>query len=741
MGQNGCPRGAPQIVPAVPRKFERPSTKQSANRDEPSRPSSQGKSDTLQHSPSQHLQNCAAKSHTATSPNTQDFGIEKYGRLPPPFYPANPSPIPSKHGFPLPDPGYDAEEGISSATSGPHECPQWTNSDSAYAGNPTPPHDDSPAPFHYSVNAQTFHPQPTPPSDMTPSPTQSSYQRMPYPYNISFYPPQTPEFVDSPSSAESLYQGYSYAPPLMNLNFYAPPYSPDDYINSAEASVEMTSNVEQDAAISEHNGFAPIPQNGEIDWSTQSEAPATIDSRGTSDPDYQDLSNKQALSQTSSEAQDGPTKSNEMIGGDSRSFSDPISIDRGQDEPEGHGLRPKTSPGEPYLWQQMSNLPPFFLQHFNNPKYADCRLSISFKNQSYESFDLLLHRVILAYSPFMAALLESSESASDGLRLSSLDVTDKYITPQAIEFAISTCYIQAPDEFHWTAYKSSGPGAQEPATSMDNNLAILAAGQLFGLPDVVARGSSMAVRELSADTIEQALSFALQAFAKGDLESSEYVSAFLRGGPSGARRDRSSIDHQMKPDNDSPNARPTNRQTDDGRPWVENIFLFLRCLEWIVRHYPDDCSVDTSAQSLASIDRLPQLPQIPQNGPKSRLSRIQFGSLSSEKDEEAPRSTPENMTLSSILLSLPFGLLEHIVSKLQQRMSAESFKALIDERERRRRRVLQEHPGYNQTNTPLGKDDPVGWEEYLDTETTTEDEGVPYRIAKRWVGTELTSNA
>lgn len=513
-------------------------------------------------------------------------------------------------------------------------------------------------------------------------------------------------------------------------------------MNPPEAAANITSSVEQDATISEYNSFSSIPQNGEIDWSSQSEAPATTDSRGSSDPNYQDLPNKQAPSQISSEAQDGPTKINGMIEGDSRSSPHPISTDKGQDERKSYELWPRTTLAEPYhVWEDKSISHLIFLQHFNNAKYADCHLRISFENQSYETLDLLLHRIILAYSPFLAALLESSELASDGLRHSSLNVTDKYVTPQAIEFAISTCYGRAPEEFPGMASETSDSEAQKSATSIENGLAFIAAGQLLGLPDVVAQGSSMAVRSLNMDTIEQGLSFALEAFAKDDLESFEYVSAVVRGGTRsrGARRDRPSVHQQSKSDNDSSGLGPTNTETDAGQPLVENKFLFLRCLEWIVRQYPDKCSVDISAQSLASIDRLPQIPQITQNGPKSRLSRIQFGSLSSEKDEEVPKSTNQNTTLASILLSLPHGLIEHVVSTLQHRISAESLKALIEERERRRRRVLQEHPDYKQINTSLEKGDPVGWEEHL--ETASEDEGVPYRIAQRWVGAQLTSNA
>ena len=178
MGEIERPRGAPRIVPAVPMKYERCIAKSNSKADncDASRVTSQGKSGL--HRATGRMSDI----FPATISSVQDYGIEKHGKLPPPFYPAAFSPTQAsfafKHGSPLPQELLEANGDETPAISPPRqvEHPQWTSPDAAYPANPTPPNDGSPTPFHYSVDAQTFRPQPTPPSDMTPSPTQSLLQ-------------------------------------------------------------------------------------------------------------------------------------------------------------------------------------------------------------------------------------------------------------------------------------------------------------------------------------------------------------------------------------------------------------------------------------------------------------------------------------------------------------------------------------------------------------------------------------
>ena len=742
MAGNNRPRGAARnIVPAVPRKYERSSTKQTVNGNETTALPSQGTSSTLRSQNNTLSMGQTTNPLIVTTPSrasVQDYGIEKHGKLPPPFYPANSSPsrpsISSDHGSPLLQPSLEAEQGDTSLMS-PSDCPQWSASNSAYAGNPTPPDEDSPKPFHYSVNAKTFHPQPTPPSDMTPSPTQSSYQRFPYPHNISFYAPQTPEYADSPSSAGSLYQGYSYAPPpLMNFNYEAPVYTHDEYVNPPEQLVDGYPNGGQDSSISEPDSYNSVPKDEVADWSSQCGGPVTSRSFASSGSYSQDIPVQQTLPRPFSEADIRLSDSGQKLDG---GFSKPIDMGAEQDATEGYDVWRKialddlrTVPEEVCI-EQMT-MPSFFLQHFDNTQYADCRLRITVKDKASESFDLLLHRVLLTYSPTLAAKLESAEPDIDGLSLIVLDAAGNFITPDAIKSALYTCYGRPLCDFIGTTSKISVSFAQDSATWMGNALAFVAAGQLLGLPAVVARGLQIATRILNWDNIEKALSFALEGLTQNNLDSVDNVSLLLRGVEirNGVKKDDLSVDQRSGLNSTLSDTGPTITDYEVHLHSTNAEPLIVHCVRMIIDYFPKGWTVDPSTHSMSSIDRLPEATTEPRNGPKSRLSRIQFGSLSSGEDDEAPKSTDQNPVLSSIMLSLPFGLIDHIVSRLQQYLTAESLKALIDERERRRQTVLQEKPECGTRNSGVA----LGWQEYLDT--VTDEQGPRIRISRRWIGPE-----
>ena len=83
-----CSKGPTRIIPAVPLKYERSSAKSICkdNSPIPSKKASQSTS---------HLSGNVTPTterHTPITPSTQDYGIEKHGKLPPPFYPATSSP-------------------------------------------------------------------------------------------------------------------------------------------------------------------------------------------------------------------------------------------------------------------------------------------------------------------------------------------------------------------------------------------------------------------------------------------------------------------------------------------------------------------------------------------------------------------------------------------------------------------------------------------------------------------------
>lgn len=520
----------------------------------------------------------------------------------------------------------------------------------------------------------------------------------------------------------------------MGLNFEGPVYSHNEFVNSPEALAYGYQNGGQDSSISEEDSYASVPKRGELDWSSQSGDPVTATSLVSSDSGREDAPGKPNLPRVSSNANIEPLNSSQKLNGD---FSNLINMGAQQEATEGYDVWRKIAlddlqsvPEEVRLEQMM--MPSFFLQHFDSARFADCRLHISVKDRSSESLDLLLHRVLLTYSPTLAAKLESAEPDSDGLSLIVLDAAGKFITPDAIKSALYTCYGRPLRDFIGTTSNIAVSYTQDSATWMENALAFVAAGQMLGLPAVVARGLQIATRILNWDNIEKALSFAIEGQTQNDLDSVDAVSVLLRGVglANGAQMENLLVDQQSDLENTPSDTGPTATDTDVYLHSTNADPLILHCVRMIIDHFPKGWTVDPSVHSLTSIDRLPETIAKPQSGPKSRLSRIQFGSLGSGEDEEAQVSTEQIPILSSIMLSLPFGLADHVVSRLQRCFTAESLKALVDERERRRQMALQEYPDCAFSNSG----DPLGWEEYLDT--VTDNLGTRSRISRRWIGSD-----
>ena len=388
------------------------------------------------------------------------------------------------------------------------------------------------------------------------------------------------------------------------------------------------------------------------------------------------------------------------------------------------------------LQHEQMMMPSFFLQHFNNSRYADCRIRISIKERPNDNLELLLHSVLLSYSPTLALELESSEPADDGLRVITLDTSDKFITLDAVESALYTCYGRPLCDFIGTTLNVAVSFAQDSATWMENALAFVAAGELLGLPAVVSRGLQIAMRILNWDNVEKALSFALDGWAKEDPAFTDSVSTLLYGliHPDDVMIEDHSADQLLAGDRISPNTGSMTREIVDPHS-MNAVPLVASCLQMILHKLPQGWKLDTSAPSLSLIDRLPQTLGRRPSIPRARLSQIQFGSLSTEETKETQKVSEQDTMLSSIMLSLPFFLIKFLTSELYS-IPLKSLNALVDERECRRHLVLLECPAYSSGTQSLDTSDPVGWEEYV--EMVTDDEGDHPRISRRWTGLETS---
>ena len=537
---------------------------------------------------------------------------------------------------------------------------------------------------------------------MTPSPVHSLYQHDPSTRSISFYPPETPEYIDPPSSAHSLYPHYSYEPiPFQN----ALP-------------------VQQNTSIG-YTGTSEVLANGstsnsQLTTPAQYKLPADSASQSVTDSDHPDTEPEQAFSRTSVDPSDlKGSNGNDKPMDDATCDVEPAGIKKCTEAKTDYGLWRRMALHDlqavsDQVWHSQMMMPSFFLQHFNDPRYADCRVHITKNNRPVSGTGLLLHSVLLTYSPTLAHTLESTEPASDGLRSIVLAANDGFLTPYAIECALHTCYGWPLAIFIGTNTVNTAPEsyAKESVTWMKNALAFIAAGQLLTLPAVIARGLQIATRILNWDNIAKALAFVIAELTRHGLLSTECISTLLRATP-GRTEDIASLPYS------------------DAQP------LLVVCLRMLQESISKDWILNRSAPSLHSIDRLPSISPEPQAGPKSRLNHIQFGSLASEQSQETPNPKTQDAMLSSIMLCLPFALVGYLISKVQDEVTEECLRSLVNEREHRRQALLREAV----QGPDLEESNPLGWEEYL--ETVTEDESTKCFISRRWTGlsTSTTNHA
>lgn len=359
------------------------------------------------------------------------------------------------------------------------------------------------------------------------------------------------------------------------------------------------------------------------------------------------------------------------------------------------------------------SVPTFLTQHFDSPQYADCRLRVTFSNSKYTPEELLVHRVVIAQSPTLATLLTSSETDNDGMKLVHLGVLSSFVDPIAIRSALLTCYGQSP----WNFVGLDKPKQSSPLSSddwtcwMENALAFAAAGIVFQLVDVVARGTQIVSSILGWHTIQPALKFIMEGVIDGipDDESDGGI-VQLQGLGISDGLNPSSVSVQP--------LRDSNPSMTSLSPYTHGIAAY-RVKQLCLRFMSDqisffnDLTLKPAARALKHLDRLPL--EVDSQSPSSRshLSHIQFGSL----PMKAPReSTSINTKISSIMLSIPYVLLLELVEQIEHVIGADTITSIVAERERRRRMVLRDTSvSYDQRTAMMEAWVPVGWEEAVNT--------------------------
>ena len=585
-----------------------------------------------------------------------------------------------------------------------------------------------------NATAQTFHAHPTPPADIA---TESSYNgydlaqpaplepepilpthafpsRLQQPYqgyeesaNISFHaPPQSSN--DSSSPKQSFYQGYAYAPAFYGYTAQSHVFQhPIESPSCTEAGGFSEQRYESQPPSYSNPSTYPVlgsqppltPSRTPLDpsaqpWSYSNAPPSTTPYDYGYLPSYHAPSNFQSRVRSSSQ---GTLKSDDFAR--AAGFADhsprPVYVNAYEMEIS-RLLRDIGRAFNDYMSNQMP-LVEHLLQQFNVQEYANCSLTLVHENLRFEKTTWSLNSLLLAQSNKLRDLLKSADLSEEGERRLEIKLTDRFVTPWAMNIVLRVLYGEHPETFTFAMiHNLYDADADSWALLMDSCLSIAAAGYILGLENISSRALQFASAIIQWDNLEHVLSFGLESGPnRRNSPSIDVIPSHFRS-PVESRGNDPTSTFNLTPPSSSTESRPepsgNSGSRDDGMSSVSSYIeirsasdLLTRCLQWMAFNLDDIWHFDPSARPLAEVDRLPTTAESRSPLSKSRLSRIQFGDHPSEIHTKA---SSRDILVSSIVLSLPFPALKYMLDAGNQPILRQ-LHAIVKERERRRQIVLQ----------------------------------------------------
>jgi hypothetical protein len=320
----------------------------------------------------------------------------------------------------------------------------------------------------------------------------------------------------------------------------------------------------------------------------------------------------------------------------------------------------------------------YLVTQFNNPEFADCTLDISAKGHSV---NLSLHSVVVARSPRIRSLLvaQTHRDGSNGRTHIVLEPSDAFVSIPAIVSALRVCYGTSASASHFSSAFPAPPEADERGyLSMDMCLAYLAAGHLLQLNEVATVGLNSAYSILTVDKLETYLAFGLA----GSLEAFESNETELQDGQCLKRSTFA--------------------------PYSDEVVG--TAIHFILSRLHPGFELDVNAPASEKLGGIPNFKDSSDIGHRRlssnpKLSFIQFGEM------QAPVE-PDTTILSTLLLSLPFDILRHM---LRTTGLPDLTRVVVDERERRRveylKRFESQGSGYGGVSKKKAR---ASWQENVD---------------------------
>lgn len=380
-----------------------------------------------------------------------------------------------------------------------------------------------------------------------------------------------------------------------------------------------------------------------------------------------------------------------------------------------------------------------------NEEFCDYRIVLKSSKENFYPITFRAHKALLARSPRLKTILSSSSSSyttSNGNNNNEIEAItgETFCMVKAFETALQNLYglpILDAGSLRHAAVTALGYNNEEMlqkvypfplhAALADFAMCYAASGAFFEMKEIVEAGVRLASEVLHWENVEMVLYFAL------------CVSAFIITLPTGS--------------GDTNNESTTVVDLRDiYAPRLTTAALtFL--VNYIDAHQPFTLYI--SAQCKCMPDRIPEhLGQIPGSilsNPK--LAEVKFGSFNSLEEEEEQgaktQPSPETVTLSAILICLPFRQLREAFAIMREKgvLSGGLAQAIVVEREARRLyalRVLVEEARQQQQapkNQEVNQDRirELGFREFFTTKSVHDGVvRVQIELQREWVGMVYT---
>ncbi len=338
-------------------------------------------------------------------------------------------------------------------------------------------------------------------------------------------------------------------------------------------------------------------------------------------------------------------------------------------------------PSRPTAVEDSIALSQYLHGQFGNRDFADYVIQLSHSSYLFPPTALPCHGVVLARSPNLRSLMAMQNSGHHTYpKILNIVVSDRFLNHDvAFMEALMRLYGEILPDQAFVSGLRCDPTGYGPVQRMRFALAYAAAGHFLQIDEIITHGLDLAAGLLSWKTIERALAFALE----GGLSSAwGPFETFGEDRGSSSSNDESTVKYDL------PSSAPNYGIYSDR--------ILSDVIEFIAHNCPTDFKFFPNAPQSFEVPRLPSVAEPQHSRRGSRFSQIRFGEMMLEEDT----ANPATITMSTILVSLPFPTLVHLLDhrvicgKLGWLKVAQTMQAVVDEREARRQRTVRNRTGH-----------------------------------------------